>query len=226
MKLYDVTHPSQPAPRKRLIEATFYSITLGYVYKRVWNHGYYKVRVTVESDSQEELYKAYNKLLSVLEQGKSIFFRNKNLSAEICVYFDGSLESTVTLHLYYALLSKLSWNTKIQAMNVKDTKPSQQLETYIQETCDRYNLDICSFHCPVEEGITALVTKNRTIKVIIQGHRSSNQKTCEKIVETDSGSFHLLLVNPVTNWQDVDILDFIHSLSLPYCSLYDQGIVK
>nr|CAD7201969.1 unnamed protein product [Timema douglasi] len=42
--------------------------------------GYYKVRVTVESDSQEELYKAYNKLLSVLEQGKSIFFRNKNLS--------------------------------------------------------------------------------------------------------------------------------------------------
>nr|CAD7201970.1 unnamed protein product [Timema douglasi] len=146
--------------------------------------------------------------------------------AEMCVYFDGSLESTVTLHLYYALLSKLSWSTKIQAMNVKDIKPSQQFETYIQETCDRYNLDLCTFHCPVEEGITALVTKNQTIKVIIQGHRSSNQKTCEKIVETDSGSFHLLLVNPVTNWQEGDILDFIHSLSLPYCSVYDQGIVK
>nr|CAD7574310.1 unnamed protein product [Timema californicum] len=116
--------------------------------------------------------------------------------AEMCVYFDGSLESTVTLHLYYALLSKLSWSTKIQAMNVTDTKPSQQFETYIQETCDRYNLDICTFHCPVEEGITALVTKNQTIKVIIQGHRSSNQKQKEVLVVVLAEELHESTTEP------------------------------
>lgn len=31
-------------------------------------------------------------------------------------------------------------------------------------------------------------------------------------------------VNPIIDWTDAEVWEFIHSLSIPYCSLYDDGI--
>lgn len=31
------------------------------------------------------------------------------------------------------------------------------------------------------------------------------------------------VINPIINWEDEDVWEFIHKYDVPYCSLYDQG---
>ena len=35
-----------------------------------------------------------------------------------------------------------------------------------------------------------------------------------------------LVLNPILQWSDDDVWEFIHSHSIPYCSLYDEGFVR
>lgn len=34
------------------------------------------------------------------------------------------------------------------------------------------------------------------------------------------------LLNPIINWEDEDVWEFIHKYSVPYCKLYDQGYTR
>ena len=34
------------------------------------------------------------------------------------------------------------------------------------------------------------------------------------------------LLNPIIDWKDEDVWDFIHDRNLPYCSLYDEGFTR
>lgn len=34
------------------------------------------------------------------------------------------------------------------------------------------------------------------------------------------------LLNPIINWEDEDVWEFIHKYNLPYCKLYDQGYTR
>lgn len=34
------------------------------------------------------------------------------------------------------------------------------------------------------------------------------------------------LVNPIIDWQDEDVWEFIHKYNVPYCKLYDEGITR
>lgn len=34
---------------------------------------------------------------------------------------------------------------------------------------------------------------------------------------------HKTLVNPIIDWEDEDVWEFIHTYNIPYCSLYDEG---
>lgn len=36
-------------------------------------------------------------------------------------------------------------------------------------------------------------------------------------------TLHKMLLNPIVDWSDLDVWDFIHSENIPYCSLYDEG---
>lgn len=34
------------------------------------------------------------------------------------------------------------------------------------------------------------------------------------------------LLNPIIDWEDSDVWDFIHKYKIPYCSLYDEGFQR
>lgn len=34
------------------------------------------------------------------------------------------------------------------------------------------------------------------------------------------------LVNPIIDWEDEDVWEFIHKYNVPYCELYDQGMTR
>lgn len=35
-----------------------------------------------------------------------------------------------------------------------------------------------------------------------------------------------VLINPIIDWEDSDVWNFIKAESIPYCSLYDEGFVR
>ena len=35
-----------------------------------------------------------------------------------------------------------------------------------------------------------------------------------------------VLINPIIDWEDSDVWNFIKSESVPYCSLYDEGFIR
>lgn len=47
---------------------------------------------------------------------------------------------------------------------------------------------------------------------------SPTRRTVEMCYRT-----HKTLVNPIIDWEDEDVWEFIHTYNIPYCSLYDEG---
>ena len=37
---------------------------------------------------------------------------------------------------------------------------------------------------------------------------------------------HTTLVNPIIDWTDAEVWEFIHEYNIPYCELYDQGFKR
>lgn len=64
---------------------------------------------------------------------------------DLVISFNGGKDCTVLLHLYAAVLSKREVKTRIRAVYIPLPSPYEELESFIQESVVRYNLDL--FHC-------------------------------------------------------------------------------
>jgi len=65
-------------------------------------------------------------------------------------------------------------------------------------------------------------------RTIVQGVRwaeSPRRKTQRKMVEI-CGRRDMRTVNPIIDWSDADVWEFIHQEQVPYCSLYDEGFKR
>lgn len=54
---------------------------------------------------------------------------------------------------------------------------------------------------------------------------NSDNDAARKLVETCYAK-HNTVVNPIVDWTDADVWEFIGSNSIPYCSLYDEGFKR
>ncbi len=59
---------------------------------------------------------------------------------------------------------------------------------------------------------------NKRGEVILNDDNDENRRMVEHCFRTQK-----TLVNPIVDWTDADVWDFIKSAGLPHCSLYDQG---
>ena len=48
-----------------------------------------------------------------------------------------------------------------------------------------------------------------------------SRRTVEQCYRTNK-----TLVNPIIDWEDEDVWEFIHAENIPYCGLYDEGIKR
>lgn len=54
--------------------------------------------------------------------------------------------------------------------------------------------------------------------IVMNYDDSPTRRTVEMCYRT-----HKTLVNPIIDWEDEDVWEFIHTYNIPYCSLYDEG---
>lgn len=62
---------------------------------------------------------------------------------------------------------------------------------------------------------------NKSGHVILNDDNDEERRMVEQCYRTRK-----TLVNPIVDWTDEDVWDFIHDRELPYCSLYDEGFTR
>lgn len=67
-------------------------------------------------------------------------------------------------------------------------------------------------------GIAKVCRKNEDKSIILNDENDESRRLVENCYRTEK-----TLVNPIVDWSDDDVWDFIRKYNVPYCGLYDEG---
>ncbi|XP_046423666.1 FAD synthase-like isoform X1 [Neodiprion fabricii] len=172
-----------------------------------------KFKAFVAVDKQGPIYEA------TLTTLKEIYSNPSN----VAVCFDGSIESTVLLHLVH-VNNLLGAKAKLQAVHLKLENPVADVDEFIKETVVRYDVNLHHLDGSAEAAIENLAVLRPEIETLLLGLKGDKLEGGLWHEFAKSGSIgQIRLISPLTKWSYKDVWNFARSLSLPYCKLYDRG---
>ncbi|KAJ7507172.1 hypothetical protein B0H11DRAFT_1970571 [Mycena galericulata] len=167
------------------------------------------------ANSQDPLAALVTEALCVIDEALDVhgqehvsisFNGGKDCESKLSLIFYALLTQgtgTVLLHLYAGALARRLAPSEpvkpIPALYIAVPSPFPTLETFIDESARRYNLDL--FQCRPPSKSAKL------------SHRNT----------TDPGWPRFERINPIINWDYADVWAFLRRLQVPYCDLYDYG---
>ncbi|KAK7486668.1 hypothetical protein BaRGS_00022069 [Batillaria attramentaria] len=146
---------------------------------------------------------------------------------EICLGFNGGKDCTALLHLFHAVVQKRypDRKGKLQALYIRSRLPFPEVELFVSNACQRYNLELIRYEGRIKENLAALKQGHPGVKAVLMGTRKTDPYSdhLESFSMTDPDWPQFMRVNPILNWNYEVVWRFLRELCLPYCSLYDQG---
>uniref|UniRef100_A0A1B6D1H1 FAD synthase n=1 Tax=Clastoptera arizonana TaxID=38151 RepID=A0A1B6D1H1_9HEMI len=149
-------------------------------------------------------------------------------STESCISFNGGKDCTAVLHLVAALYEKRNIKQPIHAIYFHTQNSFTEVDDFIIETVKRYDLTLTSIPGPIKPALEKIIKKFPSTKVVFMGSRKSDPK-CDKLQAfqmTDPDWPQVMRVSPMLEWSHADVWTFLKELSVPYCSLYDNGFTS
>lgn len=209
----------------------------------------FNTKITLEALEEEDLQQAkrfltdamssYVNVYETLKQNESLQFAKHSLEViEQCIdtysinnvflSFNGGKDCTLLLHLIMAVIKHknlLRKDEKLLAVYFKIDDSFPEVETFVQDSVKRYNLDLVEMTGPMKEGLTDLLKKRPHLKAVFMGSRRGDPK-CQNLTDvskTDNGWPEILRIMPILDWTYPNVWEVIREFSIPYCTLYDQG---
>lgn len=145
----------------------------------------------------------------------------------VFVSFNGGKDCTVLLHLTIGVLRKKypHYRGKINCVYVENTNPFPELNKFIEESQQYYNLEVLKFTKSIKDSLTDVLVSKPNMKAVLMGTRRSDpfSEHLQPFQMTDYNWPQVMRVSPILDWHYSQIWDYLLHLKVPYCSLYDEG---
>ncbi|ORZ05693.1 hypothetical protein BCR41DRAFT_312085 [Lobosporangium transversale] len=164
----------------------------------------------------------------------------------ISLSFNGGKDCTVILHLYIAVLYKVQGaqmsqspvqsslpdaSTRIQlhspipSIYVTHKNPFGQVERFVDDEVERYNLDLVRIAGPMKRALEEYHELKGEIEAIMVGTRRDDPHggPLKAFTPTDPSWPPFMRIHPILDWTYHDIWTFLRAINIPYCGLYDLG---
>jgi len=155
-------------------------------------------------------------------------FRLYGAQAVFCSY-NGGKDAVVVTHLIRAALARHCTETGVivrpRVMYFSHPKEFPEVTELINETVERYDMELITFDCGFVEGLTQQVEKEQVPTAFVLGTRKGDPNCGSQQFFTPSSSWMppFMRVNPIIEWDYGQVWQFIKEFNLPYPSLYDIG---
>ncbi|CAG0884659.1 unnamed protein product [Cyprideis torosa] len=146
---------------------------------------------------------------------------------EVVLFFNGGKDCTVALHVLHAYLQHHHPEARknLKVAYIREEAPFPEMQEFISDTTKRYNLKLRVLSGPLRSGLETLLSEDPQIKAGVMGTRFGDpySESQTEFQPTDSGWPPLMRVNPLLRWSYGEVWEYLRSLSVHYCSLYDRG---
>ncbi|CAH7669865.1 hypothetical protein PPACK8108_LOCUS4591 [Phakopsora pachyrhizi] len=158
----------------------------------------------------------------------------------LAISFNGGKDCTVLIHLFAAALhnyknrNNIEWNegdegTMIRGLYIRCNSPFESVENFINRSKVKYSIDLYKFKGDLKDGLMRFLNEKSEpespIKAILIGTRSTdpNGAKLSEFDPTDSDWPSITRVHPILDWSYEDVWNFLITLNVDWCPLYNLG---